>query len=312
MRGNDTRESLGLLEGLPPPEKERAVEPEKKVAPPAPVAKQAITLLPADTTRADITAGSSSSLSAVMTSHLPEDKRIKLKAEIKYPAEGAMWKVWFIGGTKREEWSHTTMTKEITVKPEVPFPLTFEVEAPEGVRYEDRAEIHLTASTSDAGEIPASLTLSWATKQALLAIKTSRGYEREVADTIFAKAEDRPGVIFSLLVPSAIRGYVFAEGMSIEGVTEMLKGIRKSRGLVKGKTTLKEVEPLLAPKVTVEGFVEGAIVEIVSGPFKGEKARVKKIDQEKEQITVELIEAVVPIPVTVRGDHVRMVEKSGS
>lgn len=287
------------------------MEHEKKAVVAAPVLKQTITLLPADTTRADITAGSTSTLSAVMTSHLTEDKKIKLKAEIKYPVEGAVWKVWFIGGTKREEWPHTTITKEINLKPESPYPLTFEVEAPEGVRYEDRAEIHLTASSADGGGVPATLTLSWATKQAMLVVKTSRGYEREVADTIFAKAEDRPGVIFSLLVPSAIRGYVFAEGMSIEGVTEMLKGIRKSRGLVRGKTTLEEVEPLLAPKVTVEGFVEGAIVEIVSGPFKGEKARVKKIDQEKEQITVELIEAVVPIPVTVRGDHVRMVEKSG-
>ena len=74
---------------------------------------------------------------------------------------------------------------------------------------------------------------------------------------------------------------------------------------------LKEVEPLLVPKITVEGFVEGAIVELISGPFKGEKARVKKIDQAKEEITVELIEAVVPIPVTVRGDHVRMLEKGG-
>ncbi|MDD1666487.1 MAG: transcription elongation factor Spt5, partial [Methanomicrobiales archaeon] len=29
----------------------------------------------------------------------------------------------------------------------------------------------------------------------------------------------------------------------------------------------------------------------------------------KEEITVELYESVVPIPITVRGDHVRVVEK---
>ncbi|MDE1819791.1 MAG: transcription elongation factor Spt5 [Euryarchaeota archaeon] len=165
---------------------------------------------------------------------------------------------------------------------------------------------------SVTGEGPATLRLAWAARQALLAIKTSRGYEREVADTLLTRAEEKPDVIFALLVPSALRGYVFAEGMSFEGVHEMMRGIRKARGLVAGETTLKEVEPLLVPKITVEGFVEGAIVELVAGPFKGEKARVKKIDQGKEQITVELIEAVVPIPVTVRGDHVRMVEKGGT
>ena len=132
-----------------------------------------------------------------------------------------------------------------------------------------------------------------------------------MADSLATKAEEKPGAIFSLMVPSAMRGYVFAEGMSFEGINEMLVGIRKARGLVKGETSLKEIEPLLEPKVTVEGFVEGSIVELISGPFKGEKARVKKIDPEKEHITVELMEAVVPIPVTVRGDHVRMVEKGG-
>jgi transcriptional antiterminator NusG len=33
------------------------------------------------------------------------------------------------------------------------------------------------------------------------------------------------------------------------------------------------------------------------------------IDEGKEEITVELFEAMVPIPVTVRGDSVRVLEK---
>ena len=55
--------------------------------------------------------------------------------------------------------------------------------------------------------------------------------------------------------------------------------------------------------------MEGDIVELVAGPFKGEKARVQKIDETKEEITVELFEAMVRIPVTVRGDHVRVLQK---
>jgi transcriptional antiterminator NusG len=199
----------------------------------------------------------------------------------------------------------------IALLPNTGVALSFEVTAPVGVRYGDRVEVRLAAELDDDGH-PVQLTLACVARQAVLAIKTSRGYEREVADTLLARAEEKPDVVFSLLVPSSLRGYVFAEGMSFEGVREMLKGIRKARGLVEGETTLKEVEPLLVPKITVEGFVEGAIVELISGPFKGEKARVKKIDQAKEEITVELIEAVVPIPVTVRGDHVRMLERGGS
>jgi transcriptional antiterminator NusG len=59
----------------------------------------------------------------------------------------------------------------------------------------------------------------------------------------------------------------------------------------------------------VSGIVEGDIVELIAGPFKGEKARVQQIDENKEEITVELFEAMVPIPVTIRGDHVRVLEK---
>jgi transcriptional antiterminator NusG len=55
--------------------------------------------------------------------------------------------------------------------------------------------------------------------------------------------------------------------------------------------------------------MEGDVIELIAGPFKGEKARVQKIDESKEEITVELFEAMVPIPVTVRGDHVRVLEK---
>ena len=39
------------------------------------------------------------------------------------------------------------------------------------------------------------------------------------------------------------------------------------------------------------------------------RACVQRIDEGKEEVTVELFEAMVPIPITVRGDHVRVIEK---
>ncbi len=271
-----------------------------------------------DETLREVTAGTVTSLSTALGSTHPDVGVATVRAELKYtstyPGEGAEWRVWWHlpGKRTRTEILARKVEADIELHPGTPVPITFDVEAPVGVRFGDRAEIDLSARWQGEGsDGPATLRLIWAARQSLLAIKTSRGYEREVADTLYTRAEEKPDVVFALLVPSSLRGYVFAEGMSIEGVHEMLKGIRKARGLVQGETTLKEVEPLLVPKVTVEGFVEGAIVELIAGPFKGEKARVKKIDQGKEQITVELIEAVVPIPVTVRGDHVRMLERGG-
>ena len=50
-------------------------------------------------------------------------------------------------------------------------------------------------------------------------------------------------------------------------------------------------------------------MELISGPFKGEKAKVVRIDESKEDVVLELIEATVPIPVTVKGDQIRLIQK---
>jgi transcription termination/antitermination protein NusG len=327
MSADAKEEEIGLLSGTPPPAAAKpkaapAVVAETPPSTPGTVpaspkhdVRSFLSLKAADDTTREVTAGTVTTLSAVLTSTAPGPGEAKVTIEVgytsTYPGEGAEWPVRWTPPGKRQsvELFPRRENHTLLLQPGQGVALSFSVEAPVGVRYGDRVEIRLAAELDAEG--PVKLTLACVARQAVLAIKTSRGYEREVADTLLAHAEEKPDVVFALLVPSALRGYVFAEGMSFEGVREMLKGIRKARGLVDGETTLKEVEPLLVPKITVEGFVEGAIVELISGPFKGEKARVKKIDQAKEEITVELIEAVVPIPVTVRGDHVRMIERGG-
>lgn len=328
MEGTPPSNGIGLLTGdevtapavpKPKPPLAPVVQPPEPTAPAPPrVITGGLTLEVADDTTRDVTAGTVTDVSVVVKSVHPEEATLHLTTEVAYtstyPGEGAEWPVsWMLPGKKQfAELVARRTDAKLSLKPNVPVALTYEVSAPVGVRYGDRLEVRLQARLEDTPVAPAKLTLNWTARQSVLAIKTSRGYEREVADSLLTRAEEKPDVLFAILVPAALRGYVFAEGMSFESVREMLRGIRKARGLVAGETTLKEVEPLLVPKITVEGFVEGAIVELIAGPFKGEKARVKKIDQGKEQITVELIEAVVPIPVTVRGDHVRMLERGGS
>lgn len=50
-------------------------------------------------------------------------------------------------------------------------------------------------------------------------------------------------------------------------------------------------------------------MELIAGPFKGERAKVIRVDESKEEVVLELIEAAVPIPVTVKADQVRIVQK---
>ena len=80
-----------------------------------------------------------------------------------------------------------------------------------------------------------------------------------------------------------------------------MEKVAHARTVIKGETTLAEVGHFLIPKPVVAGIDEGTIVELIAGPFKGEKAVVKRVDSAKEEITVELYESIVPIPITVTG-----------
>ncbi len=147
-------------------------------------------------------------------------------------------------------------------------------------------------------------------ESSIFAIKTAIGHEKIVAGSVALRARRRGIQLFSILSPTKLRGYILCEGVKVpEQIRHMLKGIPHARGLIDGDTSLGEIQHFLIPKPLVSGIEEGNIVEIISGPFKGEKARVQQIDESKEEITVELFEAMVSIPVTIRGDHVRVLEK---
>ena len=142
------------------------------------------------------------------------------------------------------------------------------------------------------------------------AVKTTVNQEQAVANLVESAIKERSEHgITAILVPEELRGYVLIEASFSEAIEQIIQNIPHARGLIKGELRLEEVEHFLTPKPSVTGIVDGSIIEIVSGPFKGERARVKKVDETHEELTIELFEAMVPIPVTVRGDSVRVLSK---
>jgi transcriptional antiterminator NusG len=115
--------------------------------------------------------------------------------------------------------------------------------------------------------------------------------------------------IRALLAPDELKGYVLVEAPDSGQVELAIQTVPHARAVVKGQSSIEEIVHFLTPKPTVTGITEGAIIEITSGPFKGEKARVKRVDEGHEEITVELFDSVVPIPITIRGDTVRILRK---
>ncbi|HWQ67982.1 MAG TPA: transcription elongation factor Spt5 [Methanospirillum sp.] len=146
----------------------------------------------------------------------------------------------------------------------------------------------------------------------IFAVKTTNRSERKVADNIDKAVRDEHNdfKVMSVIVPDELKGYVLVEtNEPFARVQELIEHVPSARVVLDGDTSLDEVGHYLTPKPAVSGIDEGTIVEMISGPFKGEKAIVKRVDASKEEITVELYESVLPIPITVRGDNVRVIDR---
>ena len=225
------------------------------------------------------------------------------------------WNVTLYDNANGELWSNYRSKSEVSVDLPGRSPKEFvlEVICPKGARFGDTVETEVIA---DDGTGTDSMNFKAIASQSIMVLKTQIDQERSVADTLYLKAvaeaqsnSTKPKDIYAILSPAGLRGYVFVEGMNTDRLREKTRDIKKARSFIDGETDIEEVGPYLIPMSAVVGIVEGDIVELVNGPFKGEKARVQQIDPAKEEITVELIEAMVPIPVTVKGDSVRVIEK---
>jgi len=148
-----------------------------------------------------------------------------------------------------------------------------------------------------------------AIKPAIYAVRATIGQEKSAAAMISTRAKNFNLPIKAVLAPPGIRGYVFVEALGQTAVEQARGRIKHVKGVVEGEVSFREIEHFLIPKPVVVGMEIGDVVELISGPFRGERARIMRIDGSKEEITVELFEATVPIPVTVRGDHVKVIQK---
>jgi len=140
-------------------------------------------------------------------------------------------------------------------------------------------------------------------------VKTIIGRENLVVDGISSKAKINELDIKALIHPEEIRGYVFVEG-DMRDIEKVIKEIPHARGIIRKPVPLDDIKRFLEPKKVEIEINEGDIVEVIGGPFKGERGKVKRYDDVKREVTIELIEVTVPIPVTVDAGLVKVVKKN--
>ena len=143
----------------------------------------------------------------------------------------------------------------------------------------------------------------------LFTLRTTANREDQVLDFVSANVDKKGLHVYSLFRPHGLRGYVFLEARSRTDAEEACIGVPYARGLLHGNLDYVEVEHMLEQAKIVVDIRKNDIAEIIAGPFKREKARVVRIDESKEEVVVELLEAAVPIPITVKLDSIKVIRR---
>jgi transcriptional antiterminator NusG len=155
-------------------------------------------------------------------------------------------------------------------------------------------------------------------ENSIYALKTATGQERNVARSLARKSKDIGIDIESILVLESLKSYILVESSTRIDMQNPALKIPNLKRIIGGKSRnsedynsipFEEVKKFLNPKPIISSIQKGSIVELISGPFKGERAKVVRIDESREEVVIELIEAAVPIPVTVKGDQIRIIQK---
>ena len=142
----------------------------------------------------------------------------------------------------------------------------------------------------------------------IYAVRTIGGKEEIVVEQIANKAIANGLQIYSVFKIEEMKGYVFVEG-ELEDIEIIIKDISGVRSIIREPIPIEQLEKFLEPKKTEVEIEVGDIVEVVGGPFKGQRGKVTRVDKIKREVTIEILEVAVPIPVTISVDLVKVVKE---
>jgi len=143
----------------------------------------------------------------------------------------------------------------------------------------------------------------------IFTIRTTVGQESLVVDILSHKIGKEELNVYSISVIPGLKGYVLIEADNEITVQRAITNAShvKGRGIVGGAVNVEELSTLLEAKPLMKSIKEGMKVELIAGPFKGERAKVMRVNDTKEEVTVELVEAAVKIPVTIHAENIRII-----
>jgi len=147
--------------------------------------------------------------------------------------------------------------------------------------------------------------MSESTNSHLFALRTTGGQEKVVLRQLEAKMRNGELEVQSVLIVDNLKGYVVIEADDPQIMFMATQGLRHVKGQLRGELEFSEIENYLIKKSTVSELAVDGTVEIIGGPFKGMKATITRVDHDKEEATVILLDAPYQLPVTVDANYLK-------
>jgi transcriptional antiterminator NusG len=179
-------------------------------------------------------------------------------------------------------------------------PVSREKEVDSQVEADANSRLVSSAAQTQSQQAP-----SASSNSKFFAIRTTGGQERIVANLLQTRANSKKLQIRSILVLDSFKGYIIVEAPDSNVAYEALAGIRHVRGQIRGDLPFKDIEGYLVKKPVVSELNANDTVEVIAGPFKSMKAKITRVDYEKQEATVVLLDSPYQIPVTVDANYLK-------
>jgi transcription termination/antitermination protein NusG len=141
-------------------------------------------------------------------------------------------------------------------------------------------------------------------------VRVTSSQERITADILQNKIEKSSIPVYSIILAEGMRGYLILEVQDENAARELILDEPHVKGILSKPLSEEELNKMLEVKKVAQEIGVNDTIEFMSGPFKGYKARVIKVEPTKEEITVELMDVAVPIPVTTKAGIARIIQKA--
>ena len=151
----------------------------------------------------------------------------------------------------------------------------------------------------------------------IFAVKTTGGQEKTVAKFVGDRLEKRrqegkTPQVQAILVLEAQKGYVFFEAPNAQAVSDAISGFKHVKGMVPGYIQYSDIEKFLIEKSMISDINVNDVIEIIAGPFKGMRARINRVEPQRSEVTVILLDAPYQLPVTVEVGSIKIVSRAPS